>query len=53
MSAAIGRALRALADGELSVPIDSAVPLDQVGQAFDRIRGRSVRGKLVLDTRGA
>jgi NADPH:quinone reductase len=53
MSAAIGRALQALAAGELSVPIDSAVPLDQVNEAFDRIEGRSVRGKLVLDTRGA
>jgi NADPH2:quinone reductase len=52
MSAAIGRALQALAAGELRVPVDSAVSLDQVSKAFDRIQGRDVRGKLVLDTRG-
>jgi NADPH2:quinone reductase len=52
MSSAIEKALRALAAGELSVPVDAALPLDQVGQAFERIGGREVLGKLVLDTRG-
>jgi NADPH:quinone reductase len=53
MKAAIGRALKALAAGELSVPIDSAPRLEQVNEAFQRIQDRSVNGKLVLDTRGA
>jgi NADPH2:quinone reductase len=52
MSSAIDKALRALAAGKLSVPVDTALPLDQVGQAFERIGGREVLGKLVLDTRG-
>lgn len=48
---AIGAAVqRALADGQLSVPVDLALPLDQVNEAFDRIRQRQVRGKIVLDT---
>ncbi len=51
MRAAIRRALDALAAGKLTVPIDSAVPLKQVNEAFERIRQRTVRGKLVLDTR--
>ncbi len=52
MSSAIGKALRALAAGELSVPVDAALPLDEVNKAFERIGGRKVLGKLVLDTRG-
>ncbi len=51
MSAAIGEALQALADGQLTVPVDSTMPLDQVNEAFDLIRQRQVRGKIVLDTR--
>ena len=51
MSAAIRDALQALAAGQLTVPIDSAVPLEQVNEAFDRIQQRKVRGKLVLDSR--
>jgi NADPH2:quinone reductase len=50
MAAVTRRALQALADGQLSVPIDSAVPLPDVNEAFDRIQQRKVRGKLVLDT---
>jgi NADPH2:quinone reductase len=50
MRAAIQQALQALADGQLSVPVDSALPLDQVNESFDRIRQRQVRGKIVLDT---
>ncbi len=49
MSAAIRDALQALAAGRLTVPIDSAVPLEQVNEAFERIQQRKVRGKLVLD----
>jgi NADPH2:quinone reductase len=51
MRAAIQRALQALADGQLSVPVDSSLPLDQVNESFDRIRQRQVRGKIILDTR--
>lgn len=50
MRAAIARALQALADGHLSVPVDLVLPLDQVNESFDRIRQRQVRGKIVLDT---
>jgi len=50
MSAAIRDALQALAAGQLTVPIDSAVPLEQVNEAFERIQQRRVRGKLVLDS---
>lgn len=50
MSAAIGEALRAVADGRMSVPADETVPLAQVNEAFDRITGRQSRGKIVLDT---
>jgi hypothetical protein len=35
------------------VPIDSAPRLEQVNEAFQRIQGRSVKGKLVLDSSGA
>jgi NADPH:quinone reductase len=49
-AAGIRTALSALADGQLTVPIDTIVPLARVNDAFDRLRGRSVEGKLVLDT---
>ena len=49
ISAALRLALEALAAGKFSVPIDSAMPLDQVNEAFDRIQRRNVRGKVVLD----
>lgn len=49
LSAAIRQAMQALAAGEMSVPIDSVLPLSQVNEAFDRITQRSVRGKIVLD----
>jgi NADPH:quinone reductase len=45
----IRRSLDALAAGSFSVPIDTAMPLDQVNEAFDRIQRRAVRGKVVLD----
>jgi NADPH2:quinone reductase len=51
MGAAIREALHALASGQLAVPVDSAVPLHDVNEAFERIQQRQVRGKLVLDTR--
>jgi NADPH2:quinone reductase len=51
MGTAIRQALQALAAGQLTVPVDGAVPLDQVNEAFDRIRQREVRGKIVLDLR--
>jgi NADPH2:quinone reductase len=51
MGTAIREALQALADGQLAVPVDAAVPLVQVNEAFDRIRQRDVHGKLVLDMR--
>jgi NADPH:quinone reductase len=49
ISTALRQALEALAAGRFSVPIDSAMPLDQVNGAFDRIQRRDVRGKVVLD----
>jgi NADPH2:quinone reductase len=42
------RALVALRDGELKVPIDAVLPLEQVNEAFDRITQRRVRGNLLL-----
>lgn len=50
MSAAIGKALQALAAGQMSVPVDAAVPLTQVNEAFGQIRQRRAKGKVVLDT---
>jgi NADPH2:quinone reductase len=43
------RALQALARGELKLPIDDPLALEQVNEAFERLVSRSVRGKLVLD----
>ena len=45
------QALRALADGRLQVAVDAVVPLDRVGEAFELLAGRHVRGKVVLDLR--
>jgi NADPH:quinone reductase len=44
-------ALEALRAGELKVPIDDVLPLDQVNEAFRRIEQRQVRGKLLLGMR--
>lgn len=52
MAAAITAALHAQAAGQLSVPIDSVIPLQDVNDAFARLERRDVRGKLVLDTGG-
>jgi NADPH2:quinone reductase len=51
LDAALRDALRALAAGQLAVPIDSAVPLTAVNEAFERIRQREARGKIVLTAR--
>jgi NADPH:quinone reductase len=51
VGAALREALQALADGRMSVPIDSTLPLEQVNVAFDLLRQRSVHGNLVLDAR--
>jgi NADPH2:quinone reductase len=51
LGAAIRHALQALAEGRLSVPVESAIPLHEVNDAFDQIQQRGVRGKLVLDVR--
>jgi D-arabinose 1-dehydrogenase-like Zn-dependent alcohol dehydrogenase len=50
MRARIEDALQVLATGQLSVPVDSVVPLKQVNDAFERISQRDVLGKVVLDT---
>jgi NADPH2:quinone reductase len=42
-------ALDALAAGRLKIPIDSVLPLDEVGEAFARLERREVSGKLLLD----
>lgn len=52
LAEAIRAALGALARGEFSVAIDSVLPLAEANGAFDRLRSRSVRGELVLDTSG-
>ncbi|MGH9087382.1 MAG: quinone oxidoreductase family protein [Acidimicrobiales bacterium] len=51
ISRGIAAALGALASGRLEATVDSVLPLAQVGEAFDRIAGRRVQGKLVLDLR--
>ena len=48
--AAIQEAMQALAAGKMTVPIDKTMPLTQVNEAFDLIRRREVRGKIVLYT---
>lgn len=45
------RALAALAAGEMSIPIDSVVPLAEVDRALGRLADRDVRGNIVLDLR--
>lgn len=42
------RALEALARGDLRVPVDEVLPLDQAPEAHRRIREREVKGKLLL-----
>ena len=49
LGAALGDALMALADGRLDVVIGQTLPLSQVNDAFDLLRARKVRGKVVLD----
>ncbi len=45
---ALESSLAALAAGDLRIPIDEVLPLEQVGEAFKRISARQVRGKLLL-----
>jgi len=52
IAAGIRAALQAVADGRLEVVIDSALPLDDVNAAFDRLVDRAVCGKVVLDLGG-
>jgi NADPH:quinone reductase-like Zn-dependent oxidoreductase len=42
-------ALQALADGSLRVRIDSVLALEDVNEAFERLKLRAVEGKLLLD----
>lgn len=42
-------ALAALAAGEIKVTVDSVLPLEAINDAFARIAGRGVEGKLLLD----
>jgi NADPH2:quinone reductase len=44
-------ALEAVRAGELSVRIDSILPLEDVDEAFQRLADRKVQGKLLLDLR--
>jgi len=48
----IADVLAALAEGRITVPVDTVLPLDRVNEAFDRITERSLQGKVVLDLRG-
>jgi NADPH:quinone reductase len=47
--AGLERALQALADGDLRVHIDEVLAPEQAHEAFERIRRRSLQGKLLLD----
>ncbi len=49
MARGIAGALRAVADGRLQVTVDRVLPLAEVNDAFDRLAGRQVQGKLLLD----
>lgn len=51
MARAIRAALDALARGQMSVTVDTVLPLEEVNTAFERLQNRSVRGKIILDTR--
>jgi NADPH2:quinone reductase len=42
-------ALEAVRAGELSVRVDSVLPLEEVNEAFQRLADRHVQGKLLLD----
>ena len=46
---ALEEALQALADGSLRVRIDSVLALEDVNEAFERLKLRTVEGKLLLD----
>ena len=41
--------MTALAEGSMQIPIDRAIPLDQVNDAFRLLANRAVTGKIVLD----
>ena len=48
----IAAALDALREGRLQATVDQVLPLDAVNDAFERLAGRRVQGKLVLDLHG-
>jgi NADPH:quinone reductase len=47
--AGLEKAVREIAQGRMSIRIDRVLPLDQVGDAFDLLTNRGVRGKILLD----
>ncbi len=51
--AGLEAALEALRGGTLRVPIDDVLPLERVGEAFERLVARQVKGKLVLALEGS
>lgn len=53
LRSALESALQALANGQMSVPIDSVIPLDRVDEAFERLSSRQARGNIVLDLRAS
>jgi NADPH:quinone reductase-like Zn-dependent oxidoreductase len=48
---AIAQALRALADGVMTIPVHSVVPLAEAGTALDALAARQAQGKILLDLR--
>jgi NADPH:quinone reductase len=48
---ALASALRALSEGRLDVIVDTPIPLSRADEAFERLEGRTAKGKLVLDLR--
>jgi NADPH2:quinone reductase len=49
--AGLAKALGALERGELVVTVDDVFPLGGINDAFERLRERQVKGKLLLDLR--
>lgn len=49
LASGLRHALEAVATGQLEVAVDTAMPLGAVNEAFARLAGRQVQGKLLLD----
>jgi NADPH:quinone reductase-like Zn-dependent oxidoreductase len=43
--------VRLVAEGRIVVPIDAVYPLERLAEAYERLAGGHVRGKIVVVTR--